>query len=342
MVIRNWTGDSVTPRPDFFLDLWETPMRIPDKVLECTVFLGSIESGHFVPYGTGFMGGINVNGRFFQQIITARHVLDRIKPGRICVRINRIDGRVEQFNADHKNWLYHPDPDVDIAVFPTHVPPEQYAIRHVNFDTELATPEVFEKHDIGIGEEVFMAGLYTEHPGVTTNTPIVRVGNLAAIPKEKVETGRGFVHAYLVEARSIGGLSGSPVFLNMAPFRLTGVADVTPTEGMRHYFLGMMQGHHVTANPVDVTSPSKKWSPADMNTGIGVVIPAHQILEVLNTPELVKRRVEIAEKAKANSSFVFDAAGPSPSTKADNPSHKEDFNSLLTSAAIAKQSDDQT
>lgn len=148
MVIRNWTGDSATPRPDFFLDLWETPMRTGDKVLQCTVFLGRDDGGSFVAHGTGFIGAINVNERFFQQIVTARHVIESIDFERICVRINRNDGRLEHGYLNRSECLYHPSPEIDIAVFPTFVPPEQYAITHVNFDTELATPEVFEAYDI--------------------------------------------------------------------------------------------------------------------------------------------------------------------------------------------------
>ena len=42
--------------------------------------------------------------------------------------------------------------------------------------------------------------------------PILRMGNLAAYPQERVQVEGVEMDAYLIEARSIGGLSGSPVF----------------------------------------------------------------------------------------------------------------------------------
>ena len=67
-----------------------------------------------------------------------------------------------------------------------------------------------------MGDEVFVVGLFRHRHGTQRNIPIVRVGNLAALTEEKVATNDfGLVDAYLIEARSIGGLSGSPVFLNL-------------------------------------------------------------------------------------------------------------------------------
>jgi hypothetical protein len=54
--------------------------------------------------------------------------------------------------------------------------------------------------------------LRAHHTGDLKNVPIVRVGNLASYPSEQIQTRAfGRMEAYLIEARSIGGLSGSPV-----------------------------------------------------------------------------------------------------------------------------------
>jgi hypothetical protein len=66
---------------------------------------------------------------------------------------------------------------------------------------------------IGIGDAVFITGLFSHHPGKARNLRVIRVGNIAAMPDEPVKTQRGEMEAYLIEARSLGGLSGSPVFV---------------------------------------------------------------------------------------------------------------------------------
>src|SRR5436309_3387462 len=72
---------------------------------------------------------------------------------------------------------------------------------------------------IGPGDEVFMTGLFTRLEGRSRNIPIVRMGKVAMMPGEemlpdaKISGWRGGIEAYLVEARSAGGMSGSPAFV---------------------------------------------------------------------------------------------------------------------------------
>ena len=76
-----------------------------------------------------------------------------------------------------------------------------------------------EREEIGIGSEVYFPGLFVHHHG--RNEPIVRGGIVSSMPTEPVLTEFGEIHAYLAEARSVGGLSGSPVIVdNTTPFRI--------------------------------------------------------------------------------------------------------------------------
>lgn len=79
----------------------------------------------------------------------------------------------------------------------------------------LADEADIEAHAIGIGDEVLMVGLFTKRYGYRKNIPIVRGGIISAMPEEPIEdqeTGNLY-DAYLIEIRSIGGLSGSPVIV---------------------------------------------------------------------------------------------------------------------------------
>ena len=77
-----------------------------------------------------------------------------------------------------------------------------------------ATDETMQKHEVGAGRRVvFITGLFRHYHGNQRNISIVgEFGNIACLIEEKIQTKDfGEIDAYLVEARSIGGLSGSPV-----------------------------------------------------------------------------------------------------------------------------------
>ena len=72
---------------------------------------------------------------------------------------------------------------------------------------------------------------------------IVRTGNIASMPEEAVDLGSsGSQEVYLVESRSIGGLSGSPVFLSTPPVRFVR-GEAVFTEGHHtEYLIGINIG----------------------------------------------------------------------------------------------------
>jgi hypothetical protein len=77
------------------------------------------------------------------------------------------------------------------------------------------------EYDVGPGDDVFFVDRYVNHEGQQRNLPTVRLGIISMLPYEKVEHSRGtLVDSFLVEARSLGGYSGSPVFLFIRPYTL--------------------------------------------------------------------------------------------------------------------------
>ena len=86
--------------------------------------------------------------------------------------------------------------------------------------------------------------------------------------------------AFLIEARSTGGLSGSPVFV----FKDTSI-----------YLLGLMHGHWdlKVGSIVDTLEIDAVNQQAErVNMGIANVVPAQFIRETLEQPDLVKSRAE--------------------------------------------------
>jgi len=84
-----------------------------------------------------------------------------------------------------------------------------------NYNPLEIAPTVRHERDIGLGDETFAIGLFRSHYGQQRNMPVIRVGNIAAMPEEPIAAkyGKDFIEGYLVEMRSIAGLSGSPVFV---------------------------------------------------------------------------------------------------------------------------------
>src|SRR5260370_20532817 len=102
---------------------------------------------------------------------------------------------------------------------------------------------------IGIGDEVVIPGLFLSHLGTLQNQPIARTGNGAAMRGGPVPTSRGPMDAYLVEMRSVGGISGSPVLTHMAirPKVMLPKSDQfakIERSPKTHYLLGLVQGHY--------------------------------------------------------------------------------------------------
>jgi hypothetical protein len=189
-----------------------------------------------------------------------------------------------------------------VAVCPFN--PHAYDIDYVSFavnghESVAGTADVLVREKIRLGEELFIVGLFRDHHGVNRNIPIIRVGNIAMMQGEQVFTKYvGYTDAYLVEARSIGGLSGSPVFISMPLWRVVdGVVVVT--EGLQYYLLGLVHGHfdvrsinEDTVVDIDVGTAER----GSINTGIGIVIPVEKILETLRHPNLILLRQQCADK----------------------------------------------
>jgi hypothetical protein len=277
------------------------------------VFLGYDSPAHGeVLAGTAFFLGLKEGAASFVYLVTAAHVIEGLKERHyenMFIRLNSKTGGASRIEISVDSWLFHPtDARVDVAAREI---PAWGDFDALPFPAEgAATPEVIALAGIGLGDEVFMVGLYTKHAGKGRNTPVVRIGNVAATPEEPCETKRGAMDGYLVEIRSIGGISGSPVFVrtpwaiwnrNMEPFRI----DVN------QYLLGLMHGRwdmkHLAPVMFEIDADYLKQP---LNSGIGVVVPVARILEVLARPEFVAGRARRLEELKELGATSTDSSEP--------------------------------
>jgi hypothetical protein len=264
-------------------------MVVPDEIRKCVIFIGYAKPGGEMQLaGTAFLVGKNLPGieGTVTYLVTARHILKEIVDKgayRVSLRVNVIGGGFHWIDVPLEHWSFHPEKDlIDVAVLPISLPD---ACDHKYWPiASSATPEIIAAEKIGIGNEAFLVGLFHQHSGTQRNIPIVRVGNIAAMPEEMVMTTKwGAMDAYLLEARSIGGISGSPVFAYVDRQRHNVLSG-----GASYFLLGLMHGHW------DKPSFEGDDSTADampdrekINTGIAIVVPFATIAEVLGQKKFV-------------------------------------------------------
>jgi hypothetical protein len=301
-----------TPRW-FFNRPRDWAMRVPDISRKNTVFLGRViqkgreESLEFG--GTGFLVSVNSVRpcHFYLFLVTAKHVAEELARGDWVMRVNTKDGGFKDIRGtkDHK-WWFHPSEEdrTDVAVTWAELPDgaDISVLPETLFVSDLLMSE-----GIGPGDEVYIVGLFRRMQGRSRNLPLVRIGNIAMIPDAGelvpgVKIGKDRVvnaEAYLIEVRSIGGLSGSPVFARMTVEKEVDIEspDMTETGPVLAtgptFLLGLMNGHWAT-DPVNKNDPNppmiSQYRPEAVNLGLAIVIPAKKILETLYHPELVAQR----------------------------------------------------
>lgn len=257
-------------------------MEIPDSARKCVAFLGyRTVDGQYHFAGTCFFFSPDEKRIFY---FTARHVIDAIRGkglDEVHIRFNLVDGTSRWQPSHLEQWKTHPSQNVDVAILLAGIEANH---DHLAISGVLgANKDVFAEEEVGAGDEVFMTGLFRHHVGENRNIPIIRVGNLAAMNEEPVSTRLGAMDAYLIEARSIGGLSGSPVFLKLGPVRRLG-GKVKFAEGTTIRFIGMIHGHYdENWNNDEGNQRRDDLSVERVNTGIAIVIPKHTLLDAVDT-----------------------------------------------------------
>ncbi|MBO6540189.1 MAG: hypothetical protein JJ969_12405 [Rhizobiaceae bacterium] len=283
-------------------------MRVDDWVQRTVVYLGLQAAGNFLPLGTAFLIGVVRQEKVYSFIATARHVVESVAGDVVWVRVNKKAGGSDVLKLAKSDALLSPNAGDDLAIFPITWGPDVYDYR-VFTGTRADQIAVDERlGPIGLGDEVFAVGLYTSHYGLASNAPIVRIGHVSALPKEPIPTKLGYTNGYIIELRSIAGLSGSPVFHNVFPIRTSGDGFEVLSE--RTYRpIGLLLGHHIIESREDQIAVGQYQSrtdepsgpmppfatekiarentpigpPAESSTGLCVIVPIGRIFDMLDS-----------------------------------------------------------
>jgi hypothetical protein len=294
----------------------ETLAYVPDEIRKCVVFLGYRDKNDIEHVAGSAFWIINVQKEedIRQEyapayLVTAAHVLRDIKEkgisDAVLIRFNPPRGNAAWTSVNVDRWERHPDKNVDVAILKAPIEGDHGGWLTNFFVTQESCNE--DHKEIDLGDEVFFPGLFWPHKG-SRNIPIVRVGNVSALREENIETQFGLMDVYLVEARSIGGLSGSPVFIDILANRIAKEVQLNPPiiGPSRFRLIGLITGHF---RGLDDQAGSTAVPPAEqerLNMGIAFVAPGEKILEALAIFVDEERKEREEYRAEKRSSMAFD------------------------------------
>jgi hypothetical protein len=318
-------------------------VRVPDFVLKSVGFVGEVQrtsAGVFFAdlYASGFFVGVACSDERVTQLwscyfVTAKHVANQLAQKEIYFLVNKVGGGVTPvLQVVGNEWWTHPgDPAIDVAVIQI---ARQDDADIVPLGLEIfGTADTIKLHNIGIGDDVFFPGLFTPAPGIGEMRPIVRHGNIAMMPTQQIQTRLGYANVYLVEARSIGGLSGSPVFARPTiDMHLQGIkgAEKLTVHALAPdmILLGLMHGHW-DVQESEMNNPTIAHDKRGVNLGIGIVVPAAKIMEVINQPMLKKFRNDLEQTV-----LTSKVPGTDSAKSDDDPAFtQKDFEDALKKAS---------
>ena len=269
-------------------------MRISERVRKCVAFACYRDKADKLRYaGTVFFTHSEVDkelGKVYIVTVTAKHVIIDAKRNsidqKVVLCLNRLNGGSEYIDTDIQDWKFHPDPQypADVAIL-AWSPSNEFDWQPIPISI-AATDDVVKEEVIGLGNEVFVVGLFRGYWGKKKIQPVVRVGNIAMLPDEYIPTKEfGDIEAYLIEGRSTGGLSGSPVFVE--GFKVTSKVGTWTTWDTPLYLLGLIHGHYDVKLPAEDGLVEDAVAAEVINQGIAIVIPAKKVVEAIEQPEMV-------------------------------------------------------
>ena len=134
-------------------------------------------------------------------------------------RLNKRSGGFSTLRLGSDAWVYHEDED-DVAIAPVELDGSVFdhaAIMHTHLITE---DQAKTRKVVWVGDEAFFVGRHINLSGRERNTPAVRYGAISMMDVEPIwQPARGrYQEGLVVEARSLSGYSGAPVYAYTSSF----------------------------------------------------------------------------------------------------------------------------
>jgi hypothetical protein len=178
-------------------------------------------------------------------------------------------------------WFFPNDESTDLAVM--QISPDITKYDYQTIPASLfATEKDITSLAVEPGDPVVFAGYFYQFPGQTRIEPIVRQGVLAMMPGEKIKTTlQKPGQLYLADAHAFHGNSGSPLFVN-----LSGSRNGSILVGEKYLLVGVISGYYPEGGSFSVPAATVLTGEVHDNSGIATVVPAKELLQLLNSNEL--------------------------------------------------------
>jgi len=324
-------------------------MRVPDDLIRCVTYLYVEKSGVREPGATAFFISVGEGNYTAYYAVTAAHCIQtaRVRYGdQLYLRLSRYDGTAYDLHVPPDSWRESDRNDVAVTLIERGQLDSFGAMDSSSIDTEAFTREKF-----GHGDEICLIGLFRGLPGEPPQ-PITRFGMIAAMPKEPIQIkmpGNVWrrVPAFIAEALSFSGNSGSPVFglwvartAQDLPERLT-PGEVVFLPRSFYAFVGLVHGHYnVEGDPVlSLEQGDAGGKSGGEHASLIIIIPGEAIADLLNEEDIVTERKKRAkERAPKEAVPIADDAMDTPALT------KEGFDEALKRASrrVDSESDSGT
>ena len=255
---------------------------IPSRFLDTVVAIGHRQPDSSIQYtASGFVYGVDADQadvghkQYYHFIVTNRHVVKGST--KLFTRQNYPSapkypsGANLVGDAPIERWTVHPDPDIDVAVFPVSGPPELntgpvslYSGNNALLRSQLVGSEFRE------GNEVFVLGFPLGMVKGNKNYVIARQGIIARIQ----DWYEGEAKSYLIDSSIFPGNSGGPV-LAKPTLHTYGTAITTAK------LIGMVSGYVPFQDVARSDQTGLPMLASQENSGLAIVVPVDAIEETI-------------------------------------------------------------
>jgi hypothetical protein len=293
-------------------------MRVSDDARKSVVFFGIDGEGvDVVDYGgTGFLCADMGEGIAIPLLVTCRHVAQLLSGHeQFYVRANTRGGESYTLPVSKMDWRYHPDSTVDLASVVLVLPNHTFDVIYYRFDPEFVILGDSGRKQLMCGDVINLIGLFRLHAGKQRNIPFVHTGHLAVlsdsserIPVRNRTTNKVVpAEVHLVEAQTLDGLSGSPVFahemVSLGNFVIGREPDQHPYAFGKVRLLGIYSGSW-DGEPGEILASDKNLrGNVRVPVGVGTVVPADKLMELVRDhPQMKEDRKTLMQAILAERS----------------------------------------
>jgi hypothetical protein len=330
-------------------------MRIPPFFLETISFVCEQSSAkgydaRNIAGGTAFFVSVpndSDSGASWIYVVTARHCIEELPASSVYLRVPTVTGASKfgyiDLRTNKDDWFRHDSADVAIIPFIINaainyrfkaIPLSAFISSDYQFIPPSGTfgPR-FQFHQgtytsstslpIEVGDDLFFPGLFVQSAGNERMLPVARFGSIARMPTEEqvfLETrSRGDIglKAYLVECHSWGGFSGSPVFWTYLFNEADSQGNIVRGNVNCTALLGLIAGHFNIEAPTS-NKVTQEQLVTKINSGLAIVTPAENIVELLMRDDVVqdrKQRAAAEKQPSATADLAEDTVSAEQTTK---------------------------